>query len=285
MTEQLDAVERTALLTAALRAAETAREDRLYTDPYAVRLAGEDGKELLREIHEVTFPKKVRSAVPSTPDYNAIRTRFFDDFLQSAAQDPEMHQIVLAPAGMDSRAYRLDWPAHLRYFEADRPAVLAYKEERLRGVRPRVDHRSIALDLTSPDWESELTAAGYDPEQPSTWLLEGLLYYIPGDDTHRILDRVAALMAPGSRIAADIVNAAALTLPNMRDLLDVFAGWGCPWLFGTDEPEALFDAHGFTVEATQPGEPAADYGRWPDPVPDRSETGVRRVFFVHGRRS
>ncbi|WP_225834565.1 SAM-dependent methyltransferase [Streptomyces sp. NK08204] len=285
MTEKLDAVERTALLTAALRAAETGREDRLYSDPYAARLAGEGGLELLREIREATFPKDADRTVPSTPDYNAIRTRFLDDFLQEAAQDPAMNQIVLAPAGMDSRAYRLDWPSRIRYFEVDRPAVLAYKEERLKDVRPRVDHRSIALDLTSPDWERKLVDAGYDPEQPSTWLLEGLLYYIPHDDTHRILDRVAAIMKPGSRIAADIVNESALTLPHMRDLLDVFAGWGCPWLFGTDEPEALFGAHGFTVQATQPGDPEADYGRWPDPVPDRSQTGVRRVFFVHGRRS
>ena len=37
----LDAIERTALLTAALRAAETRREDRLYTDPYAAAFAGE----------------------------------------------------------------------------------------------------------------------------------------------------------------------------------------------------------------------------------------------------
>jgi methyltransferase (TIGR00027 family) len=284
MTETLDAVERTALLTAALRAAESSREDRLYNDPYAARLAGEAGPELLAEIREATFPKVARRTLPSTPDYNAIRTRFFDDFLQQAAQDPEMPQIVLAPAGMDSRAYRLDWPAGIRYFEVDRPAVLAYKQERLRGTRPRVDHHSVAVDLTSPDWESKLVAAGYDPDQPSTWLLEGLLYYIPRDDAHRIIERVAAIMKPGSRIAADIVNEAALTLPNMRGLLDVFAGWGCPWLFGTDEPEARFDAHGFTVEAAQPGDPAADYGRWPDPVPDRAETGVRRVFFVHGRK-
>ena len=35
MTDLLNPVERTALLTAALRAAETRREDRLYEDPYA----------------------------------------------------------------------------------------------------------------------------------------------------------------------------------------------------------------------------------------------------------
>jgi methyltransferase (TIGR00027 family) len=283
MTERtLDAVERTALLTAALRAAETRRPDRIYADPHAAALAGELGPALLAEIHAATFPEHTARTLPSTPDYNAIRTRFFDDYLQAEAR--HIRQIVLAPAGMDSRAYRLSWPADVRYFEVDRPAVLAYKQERLGDVKPRVDHRTIATDLTSPDWETDLVAAGYDPSTPSIWLLEGLLYYIPQDQAHRILGRVAALQSPGSRIAADIVTAAALTLPDMRGLLDVFARWGCPWLFGTDHPEELFDQHGYTAVAVQPGEPAADFDRWPDPVPPRRVADVRRVFFVHGER-
>lgn len=282
MTAPLDAIERTALLTAALRAAETRRDDRLYEDPYAARLAGDIGPALLGEVWRATFPPDRPRSLPSTPDYNAIRTRFFDDYLRQATADPALAQVVLAPAGMDSRAYRLQWPDHVRYFEVDRPAVLAYKRERLGEVEPRVAHRSVAVDLTDDDWESQLVAAGYDPTLPSVWLLEGLLYYIPEADVHRILRRVRAIAAPHSRVAADVVNAAALTLPHMRGLLDVFAGWGSPWLFGTDEPEALFDAYGITAQAVQPGEPSAHYGRWPDPVPPRDVENVRRVFFVHG---
>lgn len=284
MTNTLNPVERTALLTAALRAAETKRADRLYADPYAARLVGNVGPELLAEVRAATFPPGAPRTLPSTPDYNAIRTRFLDDLLTRAAREPAMNQIVLAPAGMDSRAYRLDWPERVRYFEVDRPAVLDHKAKRLAGVAPRVDHRTVATDLTADGWEDDLVAAGYDPAAPSTWLLEGLLYYIPEPDVHRILGRVAAVCAAGSGIAADVVNAAAITLPNMRGLLEVFAGWGCPWLFGSDEPEALFDRHGFDVRAVQPGEPGADFGRWPDPVPPREVTNVRRVFFVHGRR-
>ncbi|MEU9059257.1 SAM-dependent methyltransferase [Streptomyces sp. NPDC048430] len=279
-----DPVEKTALLTAALRAAESRREDRLYTDPYAAALVGEAGPRLLAEIRAATFPPGRQRSVPSTPDYNAIRTRFFDDLLQEAVQDRGMTQLVVAPAGMDSRAYRLPWPEHLRYFEVDRPSVLAFKEERLRGTGPRVDHVTVAVDLTADDWEDRLRDSGYDPDLPSTWLLEGLLYYIPEKDTDRMLERVAAFCAPGSRIAADLVNSAALSLPHMRPLLDVFSGWGCPWLFGSDEPEALFERYGFEVAAVQPGEPGAHFGRWPDPVPDRTVKDVRRVFFVHGRR-
>lgn len=284
MHDLLNAVERTALLTAALRTAESRRPDRLYTDPYAARLAGEIGPALLGEVRAATFPADRPRTLPSTPDYNAIRTRFFDDLLHGATRDTGMTQLVLAPAGMDSRAYRMRWPADLRWFDVDRPAVLAVKADRLAGARPRVDHHAVAADLTAPGWEDELVAAGYDPDRPATWLIEGLLYYLPEAEAERVLARVAAISAPGSRIAADLVNAAALTAPHLRGLLDVFAGWGCPWVFGSDEPEALFDRHGFDVLATQPGEPAADFGRWPDPVPARDIPGVPRVWFVHGWR-
>ena len=281
----LDAVERTALLTAAIRAAESRRPDRLYADPYASAFAGDIGPELLAEVRAVTFPAGRVRTLPSTPDYNAIRTRFFDDYLTAAVRDPVMDQVVIAPVGMDARAFRLSWPRRVRLFEVDRPVVLSVKEEVLAGTECTVDRRTVGVDLRDDDWTDRLIAAGYDPTRPSTWLLEGLLYYIHEPDVHRILDRVRAMTAPGSLVAADVVNRAALRLPNMRGLLEVFAGWGCPWLFGTDEPEALFAGHGITATAVQPGEPDADYGRWPDPVPPRDETEVRRVFFVHGRRT
>jgi methyltransferase (TIGR00027 family) len=281
----LDSVERTALLTAALRAAETRRPDRLYTDPYADALAGAVGPRLLAQIRAVTFPANAPRTLPSTPDYNAIRTRFFDDLLTNAARTPHGQQIVIAPSGMDSRAFRLDWPAGVRVFEIDRPPVLALKQAVLTdiGATPATHRTTVPVDLRD-HWEDALVAAGYHPATPSTWLLEGLLYYIPEPDVHRLLDRVRQVTAPGSVIAADIVNAAALTLPNMRGLLDVFAGWGCPWVFGSDEPEALFARHGIDAVAFQPGDPGADYGRWPDPVPPRAVRDVRRVFFVRGVR-
>ncbi|QQQ78745.1 SAM-dependent methyltransferase [Saccharothrix sp. 6-C] len=281
----LDSVERTALLTAALRAAETRRPDRLYEDPFAEVLAGAVGPGLLAELRATTFPVDAARTLPSTPDYNAIRTRFFDDLLSEAARTPEGRQVVIAPAGMDTRPFRLDWPAGVRVFEIDRPPVVALKEAVLRdiGATPHVDRTTVAVDLRD-DWEDELAAAGYDPAAPSTWLLEGLLYYLPEDDVHHVLERVRGVTAPGSVIAADLVNAAALTLPNMRGLLDLFAGWGCPWLFGSDEPESLFARHGVDAVAHQPGEPGADFGRWPDPVPPRDVADVRRVFFVRGVR-
>lgn len=316
----LDAVGRTALVTAAMRAAETGRPDAIHRDPYAATLAGELGPKLLAELLAAASPANApytpagagsssaqdpSAHNPSAQDpsaqepdtqeppaqgsekrnYNAIRTRFFDEYLRTSAEEPGTRQIVVAGAGMDARAYRMHWPDGVRYFEVDRPAVLDYKRERLAAVRPQVDHRPVAVDLTSPSWPAALVDAGYEPDRPSAWLLEGLLFYIPEAGVHRVLDQVAELAAPGSRIAADVVNTVALTIPSQRALLDVFASWGCPWLFGCDEPEALFDQHGFKADVIQPGELGAEFGRWPEPVPPRDVPDVHRVFLVNGRRN
>lgn len=280
----LDAVERTAFLTAALRAAESRRPDRLYHDPFAARLAGTLGPGLLEEIVRVTFPEGAPRTLPSTPDYNAIRTRLFDDWLLGSVEEIAGAQVVIAPAGLDSRAFRLSWPAGTRVFEVDRKPVLDAKATLLGDARAAVERTVVAADMVAQDWTAALSAAGYDATVASVWLLEGLLYYIPERDVHRILRDVAGVTAPGSRIAADVVNDDTLRLPHMRDLLDVFQRWGCPWLFGTNEPEHLFAPYGFEVTATQPGDADANFGRWPDPVPPREVHDVRRVFFVRGRR-
>ncbi|WP_333771772.1 SAM-dependent methyltransferase [Streptomyces sp. IBSBF 2435] len=294
----LDAVGRTALVTAAMRAAETGRPDAIHRDPYAATLAGGLGPRLLAELLGATAAGSPAGGSADVPagapvgayrsarqDYNSARTRFFDDYLRTAADEPDTRQIVVAGAGMDSRAYRMNWPEGLRYFEVDRPPVMAYKRACLAGVTPRADRRTVAVDLASPSWPAVLTGAGYEPDRPSAWLLEGLLYYLPVAAVHRVLDQVAELVAPGSRIAADVVNTAALTLPDQRRLLDVFASWGCPWLFGCDEPEELFDQHGFKADVVQPGEPGAEFGGRPAPPPVRGLPGVRRVFLVTGRRN
>ncbi|SHH50690.1 class I SAM-dependent methyltransferase [Streptomyces sp. 3214.6] len=279
---ELTALERTALLTAALRAAETSRADRLYTDPYAAGLAGDAGWALLAELAAATGRRPGDQDVPSTPDFNAIRTRFLDDHLRHLTHERGVRQVVLAPAGLDTRVFRLRWPAGTRWFEIDRPALLGHKRQRLAEATPRADLHTVAADLTGPDWEKTLRESGYDPTRPSVWVLEGLLYYLPQDEVHRLLTRIAACCAPGSEIAADLVNTTALTLPDMKPLLSVFEDWGTPWVSGSDEPERLFDACGYTVTVRQPGDEGADFDRWPDPVPPRDVRGVRRVFFVHG---
>ncbi|UWE11130.1 SAM-dependent methyltransferase [Actinacidiphila bryophytorum] len=291
----LDAVGRTALVTAAMRAAETSRPDAIHRDPYAAALAGDLGQQLLAEllaaVSQAGPSDRPAGSMPGAAGagsgrraVNAIRTRFFDDYLRAAVTQDGLRQVVVVGAGMDSRAYRMRWPDAVRYFEVDQATVLDYKRECLAAESPLADHRWVPVDLAEPSWPEALEDAGFDPALPSAWLLEGLLFYLPEPAVHRVLGQVAELAAPGSRIAADLVNAAALTMPAQQAMLEVFASWGCPWLFGCDEPEKLFARHGFAADVVQPGEPGADFDRWPDPVPPRDLPGLYRVFLATGLR-
>ena len=56
-----------------------------------------------------------------------------------------------------------------------------------------------------------MQAAGLDPGEPTAWLAEGLLIYLPSDAQDRLFDNITALSAPGSAIATEYV-------PGMKDL-------------------------------------------------------------------
>ena len=97
-------------------------------------------------------------------------------------------------------------------FEVDQPEVIAFKTETLAelGAAPTTDRRTVAVDLRN-DWPAALTEAGFDRSQPTAWIAEGLLGYLPPDAQDRLLDNIAALSADGSRLATEAI-------PDMPDV-------------------------------------------------------------------
>ncbi|WP_031186902.1 SAM-dependent methyltransferase, partial [Streptomyces sp. NRRL S-1896] len=55
--------------------------------------------------------------------YFGLRTRVLDDFLLRSVHAGNARQVVLLGAGLDSRAFRLDWPPGCVVFEVDREAA------------------------------------------------------------------------------------------------------------------------------------------------------------------
>lgn len=133
----------------------------------------------------------------------AMRTRFFDDyFARSAASG--IRQAVILAAGLDSRAYRLPWPKDAVVYEIDQPAVVEFKTSTLAGTEPRSIRRTVGIDLRG-DWPAALAAAGFDAREPTAWLAEGLLIYLPPEAQDRLIDTITALSAPGSAVATEYV--------------------------------------------------------------------------------
>jgi len=192
---------------------------------------------------------------------------------------------VLMAAGLDTRAFRLSWPAGTRLFELDQPSVLNYKEQILHsaGAQPACERQAIGADLTAP-WQERLVQAGFDSGHPSGWLLEGFLFYLPAESLARILDEVTGLAAPGSWLGFDIINHNALTSPWTRQWIQMQANSGAPWIGSLDDPEGFLAARGWQASLTQPGEEGANFGRWPHPVIPRTMSDMPRNWYVVARR-
>jgi methyltransferase (TIGR00027 family) len=265
---------------AAARARESERTDRLFDDPLAAALAGPEGVAWLRDMETAAW-----SDGPGL--YPVIRTRFFDDFLLHACRRPAVRQVVLVAAGLDTRAFRLDWPAGTRMYEMDLPEVLDAKEDVIRasGARATCRRVTVGVDLRGASWPQALADSGYQPERPSVWLIEGLLYYLARPAVDRLLEKVRSLMAPDSPIGLDVMNRTLFWSPPAWPMQAALAWRGARGRFGTNDPEALMARHGFDADVTQPGEQGANFGRWPTPMLSREVPGLPRTFLVRARRS
>jgi methyltransferase (TIGR00027 family) len=152
------------------------------------------------------------------PAAMAARTRYFDRFFADAAE-AGIRQAVILAAGLDARAYRLDWPSDMVVYEIDQPQVVEFKRATLAefGATPTAELRAISIDLRD-DWPAALRAAGFDPTAPSAWIAEGLFGYLPPEAQDRLLDAVTDLSAPGSRLGSEAVpNQAGTDLEAARE--------------------------------------------------------------------
>jgi methyltransferase (TIGR00027 family) len=133
----------------------------------------------------------------------AVRTRWFDKLFTDAAAAGVRQAVILA-AGLDARAYRLPWPDGTVVYEVDQPEVIDFKTKTLTdlGAKPTADRRTVAIDLRN-DWPKALRDNGFDSTQPTSWIAEGLLIYLPSEAQDLLFDRINELSAPGSRVATE----------------------------------------------------------------------------------
>jgi methyltransferase (TIGR00027 family) len=130
---------------AASRARETSRTDRLFDDALAEVLAGPEGREILQ---------RMEAGIPGTPTV-PIRTRFFDDQLTALAAGPDLAQVVLVAAGMDTRAFLLGLPSRLTLFEVTAPNCSPSNNAAWPGPAPS---RHAAGSPSPPTWPATGTS-------------------------------------------------------------------------------------------------------------------------------
>jgi methyltransferase (TIGR00027 family) len=267
----------TATMVAAARAVASRAPDALISDPFAEPLVRAVGVEFFTKMASGALDPRdldddAARGLRRFADAMAIRTEYFDNFFLDATA-AGIRQTVILAAGLDSRAYRLPWPAGTTVYEVDQPQVVSFKTATLSGLgaEPTANRRAVAIDLRN-DWPAALRGAGFDPAQPTAWIAEGLLGYLSAAAQDGLLDKITALSLTGSRFATeglpDIndVNEEELRR-RMRQQSDRWSGYGfdldmAGLVYFDDRTDAgtYLASHGWRVTASSTAELLARHG-------------------------
>ena len=217
----------TALLAAIYRARETERQDALFRDPFARRLAGERGEQIARSMH--------------FSDRNAwawvIRTYLYDQFIAELCQQG-VDMVVNLAAGLDTRPYRMGLHATLQWIEVDLPGILSYKEEILSGEKPVCALERFPLDLSDVTARRGLFARLGRRAARILILSEGFIIYFSADQVRALAEDLVAPPA-FQRWIVDLASPGLLRLlqKNMNLSLDES---GSALKFGPEEGPEFF---------------------------------------------
>lgn len=167
MSDTVDHVSDTAFWVAHYRAVETRRQDALFRDPLAEKLAGERGRRVAQHMG-------ARRAMQWTL---SVRTWIIDDLILKAIKGG-VDLVLNLGAGLDTRPYRLELPADFQWVEADFVHMIDYKTKVLAGENPVCQLERIACDLSDDAERRKLLAEVNVRGRKILILTEGVIPYL-----------------------------------------------------------------------------------------------------------
>lgn len=241
----------TARWAAVYRAQETERSDALFRDPFARRLAGDRGQQIAASM--TMHNRNSWSWV--------MRTYVFDQYIErqlSAGVDT----VLNLAAGLDARPYRMPVSPTLRWIEVDLPELLAYKEEVLRGEKPRCVLERVPMDLSDVAKRRALFDQIGASSKRVLILSEGLLLYLDPEAVGVLATDLARPASFRSWIF-DIVSPGLLTMLKNQGG-QALERAGAPFKFAPVEGPAYFQRYGWRpLEVRSTFKAASTTGRLP----------------------
>jgi methyltransferase (TIGR00027 family) len=150
------------------RAQESDRPDALFRDPFARRLAGERGRQIMKnlaELRRMSWPMVVRTCV-------------FDEFVLRAVRDDGVDTVLNLASGLDARPWRLPLPESLRWVDVDLPEILGYKQQAMASETPRCRYETRAVYLRDESARRALFDEVGGASRKTLVVSEGLLIYL-----------------------------------------------------------------------------------------------------------
>lgn len=162
---------------------------RIFSDPLAIAILGEDPEEIVREAEENPAQRFMRLFI-------AARSRLAEDRL-AAAVARGVRQLVVLGAGLDTFGLRNPHRARgLRVFEVDHPATQAWKRERIAATMAEAPTLTfVAVDFEKQSFIDELAKAGFDRQAPAFVIWLGVTPYLSREAIVSTLSAVAGASA------------------------------------------------------------------------------------------
>jgi methyltransferase (TIGR00027 family) len=211
---------------------ESERPDALFHDPYARRLAGDRGEQILH-------------ALPGGPAHAwamIVRTALLDELILRATTVDGATTVLNLASGLDTRPYRLPLPPALRWIDVDFPDVVAYKQEQLANERPACALEYAGVDLTDAAQRNALFARAGMGDAVLV-MTEGLLIYLLPEQV-AALARALHAQASFRWWLMDLNSPRALAYLE-RTWGKTFAQGNAPFRFAPAEGTGFFSPYGW----------------------------------------
>jgi methyltransferase (TIGR00027 family) len=167
-------VQWTMLCTLYLRAYESRNQQSILADQAAAEAV---------DRMEYDFDRLHRSVRPNSNQYTvALRAWRFDAWAADFVKRHPDAVVLHLGCGLDSRAFRLDLPAGVTWFDVDVPQVI---ELRRRLYDETGTYRMIDSSVTETEWLEQVPN-----DRPTLIVAEGLLMYLQPQEVRDLLERL-----------------------------------------------------------------------------------------------
>lgn len=124
----------------------------------------------------------------------AMRAHILDEWTRAFIAGYPNATVLHLGCGLDSRVFRLDPPAGIRWFDVDYPEVIALRR---RLYPERAGYTMIGSSVTEPGWLDAVPG-----DAPTMIVAEGLVMYLSEAEVHRLFQAVTAHV-PSGELAFD----------------------------------------------------------------------------------
>ena len=231
----IEHVSDTARWIAIYRAMESERPDAIFRDPYARRLGGARGEEIV-----ATLPRGRDSAWALI-----VRTAVLDEIIRARVSGGGVDLVVNLAAGLDTRPWRLDLPRELRWVDVDFAAQLEYKASVIGGEAPRCRYEAIPADLTDVATREALFARLGREASRALVITEGLLVYLEREQVEALGRALHAV--PSFRWWLADLSSTRLLKMLQRQWGAVLGAGNAPMKFGVDDAVGFFAPLGWRI--------------------------------------